>query len=519
MKRTGESKLVSDASFGRHGAGISVLLAATALSLSLLSADAWGAAEGVKTESIIPPEATKVEHDPSLFGEDPSYEDKPYDPQAQYEIYGAKRPAPTPRPLLELGRPIYTEGPFEPGINIIGERNLVFPALSIYGDVKTAVEFNDNGKDERGQIAVDANLDIDLKLTGTERFHALVEPFDRDGNATRYEFFGDDAAQGEEQINGNIEALFFEGDIGQIASGLMDRDAGFDLPVALGFMPIIFQNGVWVDEIFTGAAFTIPALNSPALTISNMDFTFFAGIDQVENPAILDAQGKRAKHNLDVYGIAGFVEANEGYWEFGYGRLEGNDGFSDQSFNSLTVAFTKRYNRWLSNSARAIWTFGQDRNNNADQTADGFVLLLENSLITHLPSTLVPYANFFVGLDRPQPLTDNTGLLKNTGITFENPGITNFPKLNDSAQDAFGGAIGVQYLFDLHQQIVVEAATSQRIGGFSRNRAVPDDEYAVGFRYQLPISPEWIVRADGIYGWRTQNEDIRGVRLELRRKF
>jgi len=492
---------------------------AVAALLFLGSVGAVSAADKGPKDPQMSPEANPVEFDKDAFGSDPSYEDKPYDPEAQYIIYGNKQPSENPRPLLELGRPIYTEGPFKPGINLIGRRNLVFPTLSIFGDVRTAVEYNDNGAVEIGQIAVDANLDIDLKLTGTERIHAFVEPFDRDGNATRYEFFGDDEDGGEEQINGNIETLFFEGDVGQIASGLMDRDAGFDLPIAFGLTPLLFQNGIWMEEAIWGGAFTIAAKNSPALDISNMDFTFFGGFDHVENPGIRNAQGLREQHNLNVFGAAAFIETMEGYFEFGVGRIEGEDQLDDQSFNSLTGAFSKRYGGWLSNSVRAIWTFGQDRDNNQIQTADGLAILIENSLVTHKPSTLVPYFNFFLGLDRPQPLADETGLLKNTGITFEDPGITNFPKLNDLANDAFGGAIGVQYLFNLDQQIVVEAATSQRIGGFDANRAVPNDEYALGFRYQLPIAAAWIVRADGILGFRQDAEDIRGIRLELRRKF
>ncbi len=501
----------------------SVLLAGTALALAMSLATAgtsFGAPKG-PFEPEIPPEAKRVDHSADVFKADPSYEDKPYDPQAQYIIYGDKKPAANPRPLIEIGRKVYTEGPFEPGINLIGERNLLFPGLNVFGDVKTAVEFNDNGNNEVGQVAFDVNLNIDFKLTGTERIFAFVRPVRRNGNATRYEFFGDDSQdEFESQLNGNIETLFFEGDLGQIASGINNADAGFDLPFTFGLVPLLFQNGVWMEEAIVGGAFSIPAINNPALAISNMDITFFGGFDSVENPGIRNPDGDREQHDLSVMGVATFIEATEGYYEAGYGHIKGSEENEDQSFHSLTAAYSKRYGGWLSNSVRGVWAFGQKRLNNAPQTADGFALLVENSLITSLPSTLVPYANFFVGVDRPQPLADETGLLKNTGITFENPGITNFPKLDDTANDAYGGAIGIQYLFNLDQQIVVEAATSQAIGGFKANgRATKDDQYALGFRYQLPISPAWIVRADGIYGSLKNDEDIRGARLELRRKF
>ncbi len=497
--------------------GATFALAAMALALPAVS-PVFAADDHPSSEPVIPEGATRVDHTNDVFGPDPSYEEKPYSPDAQFEIYGNKKPAPTPRPLLELGRKIYTGGPFEEGIDIVGEKNLVYPRLSIFGDWKTALEYNDNGNDERGHIATTLNLDIDLGITATERIHAFVQPLEQ-ADVTRYEFFGDDEDGFDEAINGNLETLFFEGDVGAIMTGLTNEEQDFDLPIAFGLTPFFFQNGIWVDEVIIGGATSIVAKNSPMLTISNMDFTFFFGLDNVENPNILDAEGVREEHDLDVYGMAGFVEATEGYYEFGIGRIEGHDDFDDQSFNSLTLAYSSRYGSRLSNSVRGVWSFGQDRANNQEQTVDGFALLVENSFITHKPSTLIPYANFFVGIDKPAPLIDATGLLKNTGITFESGGLQGFPKLDDSANDTFGGAIGIQYLFNLDQQIVAEVATNQVIGGFDLGRKARDDEYAVGLRYQLPIAPTWILRADAIYGIRTNNEDVRGARLEMRYKF
>ena len=176
---------------------------------------------------------------------------------------------------------------------------------------------------------------------------------------------------------------------------------------------------------------------------------------------------------------------------------------------------------WFSNSVRLIWNVGQDPDDGVSQTADGFLLLLENSLITHLPTTLVPYFNMWVGVDKLQALAQQArGVLRNTGINFETDAITQFPRLDDTAADTFGGALGIQYLFDLDQQIVAEVATVQVMG--SRNdpdRAARDDQYAIGFRYQLPITDAWIVRVDSMYGFLDNEDDLTGARLEIRRKF
>ena len=80
---------------------------------------------GQNTEDV--PEAKPIEHDPKVFGADPSYDDKPYSPQNQIDIYGAKKPVEVVNPFLEIFRPVYKEGPFEYGDKSLGEKNLIFP--------------------------------------------------------------------------------------------------------------------------------------------------------------------------------------------------------------------------------------------------------------------------------------------------------------------------------------------------------------------------------------------------------
>ncbi|HUH02436.1 MAG TPA: hypothetical protein VML75_10595, partial [Kofleriaceae bacterium] len=81
----------------------------------------------------LPPGVNKVPHDPSAFRPDPEYGEESYNADAQLKIYGDKRAVPVMRPLLELGREMYREGPFQPGINVVGKKNLVFANLLARG--------------------------------------------------------------------------------------------------------------------------------------------------------------------------------------------------------------------------------------------------------------------------------------------------------------------------------------------------------------------------------------------------
>ncbi len=495
---------------------IAATLAAGALALQA------AAPHAAEDKPQMAPEARPVPYDGKVFAPDPSYATKPYDPDEQLKIYGGKSRVQTPRPMLELGRSIYEGGPYDPSGGFLGAKNPTDQAFSIYGDWRTALAYIDDGGVEREILATRLNLDVDWKLTATERIHAFFRPLDDGANFTRCErIAGEGKCRGEGDLK--PETLFFEGDMGAMLAGMRGRYSKFDLPFAAGKIPLLFQNGIWLEDAFNGFAFSLPARNSRRLDISNMDVTFFAGFANVDSGGVRDAAGKVANGEADVYGLTTFIEANQGYWELGYAYTAGESdkGFKDQSYHNVAIAFSRRYGGWLSNSVRVIHNFGQHRDAGFKQTADGTLLLIENSLVTHKPLTLVPYVNFFAGFDRPQSVARDPGaggILKNTGINFETDGLTGFPKLDDTANNTAGGAIGIQYLFSLQKQIVFEVATVQTLGQ-AADRAVPGPQNAVGLRYQHNIDKSWLFRADAMFAERNGLEDVGGVRIEIRKKF
>jgi len=470
---------------------------------------------------VTSPEAKAVQFSDNVFASDPAYEDKPYSEEAQLNIYGGKSVVPTPRPLLELGRPIYSSGPLQHSSTALGEKNPVDHSLSIYGDLRTAFARNINGANRTSVLATRLNLDVDYRFTGTERIHAFFRPLDKNGNFTRCEFNSPTHCKGEFDLT--ADALFFEGDLAALMSGFTGKDQTFDLAFAAGKMPLLFQNGLWFEDVLTGVAATLPAKNSKALDISNMDITFFAGTD-VTSGAVRDRNNVLLKKEADLYGLTAFVEANEGYWELGYAYTDARKVSSNLNYHNLAVAFTRRYGGWLSNTVRVIHNTGQNPGNGVAKTADGTLIVVENSFVTRLPSTLVPYLNVFYGDGKPQSAAraaDAGGILKNVGINFETDGLTGFPKLTDAVDNMWGGAFGVEYLFGLNRQLVVELATTQR----HSNSSLPGREVALGARYQFPLDKAWIFRADAIVADRAGNQngvpvrDLAGIRFEIRRKF
>jgi hypothetical protein len=461
--------------------------------------------------------AKRVELQDDAFKPDPAYEEQAYDIDAQLAIYGGKSEVEAPRPLFELGRKQYVPGQLPEPSEVFGELNPTNFAVQAFGDWRTAVAFNDFGNNELAQIATRLNIDIDMKITSTERLHAFIRPLDSGADFTRCELAGNDKDQGcKLQADLNLETLFFEGDFSNILSGITGDYYKTDRPFTFGFVPLFFQNGLWMDDAIFGGAFSFPALNSPVLDISNMDFTLFYGFNDVNNPAIRNLGGGVADHSVQAYGAHAFIEAREGYLEIGYGILDADRSkIGDQDLHSLGISWSARYKNIFGYSLRTFIS-RQKRDDGGRDLGNGMAFLLETSWMTHKPYTLIPYANFFLGINRPQPLANAEGLLVNTGINFETDGLTGFPFLDDTAADTFGGAIGLQYLFNLDQQLVVEAATVQQYG---EQANIAGDQYALGVRWQLPISKAWILRADAMYGVRFNDDDIGGVRFEVRRKF
>ena len=463
--------------------------------------------------------AKKRKSTDSAFRAGPQYEDE-YDAEAQADIYGGKSEVEPPRPLLEIGREQYTSGIYDESSTAFGALNPLLPGLSVYGDWRTAVAYNNNNGKEIAQIATRLNLDIDFKITGTERLHAFFAPIQKaNAKFSRLEFGGSDSNDKfNDEFDANPQTLFFEGDFGSLYSGFSGQQAGFDLPFVAGLFPLFLQNGIWANDAILGAAVTLPALNSPALGLSNYDVTFFAALDDVDNAGIIGANGKADKHSANLFGVTAFIDAFGGYVETGYGLLQGTGDQDGLVEHYLTAAYTRRYANTLSNSTRVFANFGDDNGGNG-RNEDGYAIISENSLISSLPSTLLPYANFFVGVDNPKPLVDGNGagILKNVGINFETDALTGYPKLDDTGSNAWGGAIGLEYLFHLDQQLVFEVAMVQPFE--DDGIGAKDAQYALGVRYQLPINRAWLFRADATYQIIESAEDNFGIRTEVRRKF
>lgn len=436
------------------------------------------------------------------------------DPVQEGQAYYGKTAVPTQRPWVELWRPFYAPGQFPQAIPFPSPVNPLTPSFLVYGDYRAGVGVHRNNGQHVRSLASRLNLDMDLRLTGTERFHLFTGPLDHNGRFTRLDF-SNDKVEFVEELDAQIDTAFFEGDLGAITGSWLGDDAPFDLPFTCGLVPLLYQNGIWMEDAIAGFAVGAPWKHNRALNWSNYEATFFAGFNQVTSPAFNNDNNAAA-----VYGTAWFIEAYNGYIETDYAYLDDLDK-QDRSYHNAAIAYTRRYFGRISNSVRLIGNIGQS-GPVINRSADGALLLFENSLISAQPSTLVPYWNCFVGSGRPQSVAraaNAGGILRNTGINFETDGLTGFPTLNATASNSYGGAIGLNVLSaDFRKQLVFEFAALDTYGNPALSAAA-GPEYAVGTRYQTALNNRLIWRVDLMNGWFDNAPDIYGTRTEIRWKF
>jgi hypothetical protein len=468
------------------------------------------------SQSSVPigdPNTCQVPYQPLDFQPIP-FQPRPSNPQQELETYYGKLAIETQRPWVEWWRPFYTGGMYEPGVPVFSDVNLLTPSFLVYGDYRTGVGVHRNNGDPVRSWAHRLNLDMDLRLTGTERFHMFTGPLDHNGRFTRLDF-SDGSARFEDELDFQLDTAFFEGDAGAITGSWLGTDAPFDLPFTCGLVPLLYQNGIWMEDAVAGFAVGSPWRHNRTLNWANFDATFFAGFNQVTSPAFANDNNAAA-----VYGTAWFVEAYDGYIEMDYAYLDDLDGLG-RSYHNAAVAYTRRYFGRISNSIRLLGNAGQS-GAASSRTADGALLLFENSLITAMPSTVVPYCNLFVGNGRPQSVAragNAGGILRNTGINFETDGLTGYPTLNATASNAYGGALGINILSaDFRQQWILEFASQDTYGDPALSDAA-GPEYALGTRYQRALNNRFIWRIDFMNGWLDDGPDIFGTRTEFRWKF
>ncbi len=417
-----------------------------------------------------------------------------------------------PKPILELGEPFLGTGTLRSGFRL--PTGAVWqPSLLAFGTFRTAVqtfEPDDVGGSRITEWANRLDLFLNLQLSGSERLVVGIRALDDDGRFTSYFFeHPDDSLDGsfDDAFDAGIEALYFEGDFGEIFPNL-DRDdfGSTDIGFSVGRQPMLFQEGMLIDDTLDGVGFTRNTL-LPRNT-SNFRLTFFYGWDNIN---INNAEQRSA----NLFALLSSTDFRKSTVDVDVAYIQTHDASGDLITGGINAV--QRLGK--TNSAfRILGSVATDEE--TASSTDGFLLFSELSWTPHYTHDHV-YLTTFAAFDEYSPAARgagpaSSGPLGRAGINFAAVGIGSFgAPLSGRASDVVGGAFGYQKFFDhTRRQLIIEAGA--RIGIDD----LVDDAFAATARYQAALGRRTVVVVDGFVGYNESSDQVPfGGRLELLLKF
>jgi len=349
------------------------------------------------------------------------------------------------------------------------------PRLVISGSYEIFAIALESGGQRHDGIGHQLLLDVDLRLTGTERFHVQWRPLGRK-NSGGSVFQLSDPSFYDDNSTGAPDRYWFEGELYSVLGGLFDDPfVPRDYNIVVGRFPLALHNNLLLNDDIGGIAISKNTLLIPPL--SNLNLQAYYAIDDVD--AFPGASADLVGLNLFADWHHAFIEMSLAY--LAHGQIAARDA----SYAAISVT---QFFGPLSIAGRGLFKWGD-----AAGTGDGQLFVLESNYTRRLGRNLVGIedAVFYVNAFRA-----TRGWNSISGGNFDrirssfavNP-LVRIAAVPDAAEN-YGVAAGVQ-LFRHHQDesLVPEIAIE-----------APDDQtrYGVGLRYLRKTGPRSYLELLGV---------------------
>ena len=414
-----------------------------------------------------------------------------------------------PALLLELGDPFLDTGKLDEGFEVPIIGAVWQPRLWSYLIYRTALQTFDDGAPGRERDTEWSNrLDFyaNLQLTGTEKILLGLRPLDNNEprRFTRYSFEGAEE-DFENELNLDVETLFFEGDVGSLLpvldkAGMKPIDFGF----TVGRQPITFQEGILINDTVDALGFirnNIPFPGTSNLRISGMwawnrldrnDSNRDASENMYALFTAIDAPV--STFNLDLIYVDDTKEADGFYiGASAIQRLRGLGGIS--------TAF------------RINSSFALDEEIAGNVVGDGTLLSVEISA-TPKGSDDIAYFNPFLGIGNFTQAGREAivgGPLANSGILYASPNLSTYgAEISPFTDDVVGFAMGYQAFWDnKRRNLILEVAGRHDYDG--------DGFGSLGFGFQLQqaVGQHVQLQLESFYTINEDRDDGAGARAEI----
>ncbi len=436
-----------------------------------------------------------------------------YEPESPLEEHAiGLQPLPD-RPALavEVNEAFLGPGFLEQGIEL--PTGAVWrPSFWVFGTARTGISYLDNHAGNKfAEWSNRVDLFGQLNLSGTERLLVGLRPVDQEQNNRRtFSSYGFDSGDWIDGANGDIQTLFFEGDVGEIFPNLDPHDfATFDVGFSVGRQPMLFQQGLLINEDRLDAL-TVTRNTLVGNGNLNMRVTkVFAWKEINRNNNMPDPNAQLVGLFTESDFATSTVNADIAY-------LDSKSGMGSMVAVGLSAiqrlhGFHNTYNT----SFHVLSSFPTQGETVA--SGKGTLLFSQMSWVPHHSDDLI-YLNGFWAIDQftsPARGPLMGGPLGQTGILFASPELGRFgaPLSNQSSAVA-GGSIGYQLFFDgTEQQVIFE------LGGRKDTNGIDDGAVGFGMRHQRKLDQHWVMLVDGFATKREGRDVAPGVRFELLAKF
>ena len=415
-----------------------------------------------------------------------------------------------PALFLELGDPFLDTGQLDAGFEVPILGAIWQPRLWSYFINRTTVQTFDNGAPGRlrdTEIANRMDLYANLQLTGTEKILLGLRPFDNNlpSRFTRYTFDGSNEDFNNE-LNLDIETLFFEGDIGSLLpkldrAGIKPIDFGF----TVGRQPFTFQEGIILNDTVDAVGFVRNNLVFPST--SNLRIAGLWAWDR------LDRNDRNRGTDPNMYGLFVFADAHVSSYNLDMIYVDDNARNGDAFYIGASAIQRIRALGGISSAFRINNSIALDEEIGGNVIGDGSLLSAEFSTIV-LGSDDIAYINPFISIGnftqagREQILG---GPLASLGILFASPNLSTYgAEVSPFTDDVVGFATGYQAFWDDHRRnLILEIAGRHDYDGQGF------DQLGIGFQLQQAIGQHIQAQLEGFYTFNGERDDGVGARAEL----
>jgi hypothetical protein len=355
------------------------------------------------------------------------------------------------------------------------------PRFVAHGSYETFGLFLEQGGTRQDVVGHQLIVDLDLRLTGTERAHVQFRPLGRRNTGGSF-FRLNDPTGYDDNSTGIPDRWWIEGEFYSLFGGLIDDQfTPLDYHITVGKVPYAVHNSLLINDEVTGVIVNKNTLLIPPLSNLNLQgFYFFDDVDTA-TPRSTELVGMHASadwRNAFIEGTIAYVShSDDSSFDSRYAAIS-----ATQFFGPVTLA------------GRALFKGGDESG-----TGDGALFVAESNLTRLAPHEVscatgiehaVFYGNFFKATSGWSPISGaNFNRLRSSFAV--DPLIRIGQGVNPS--DTIGASVGVQLFRDHEDEsITPEIAWEQPQG---------DSVWGVGLRWQRKLGPQIFVDASGIISW------------------